>query len=178
MTDPEHVDRTLRATAPALLAYFLRRTETPEDAADLVSETLFSAWRSARRMPSDDEAARMWLFGVARNTLRHHERGRRRRQAVVSELSKVVATAPRLLEDGDAFEVRHAVASLPSDLAELVRLVHCDGFSVEQAAKLVGIPASTARSRHARAKGLLRSALETNRGRAQPRSAVVDNARP
>lgn len=178
VSDPEHVDRTLKATAPALLGYFLRRTESSEDAADLVNDTLLSAWRSAGRMPGGEEAARMWLFGVARNVLRHHERGQRRRQAIVSELSKVVAASPRLMMDDEAIDVRHAVATLPAELAELVRLVHWDGFSIEQAAKLMRIPASTARSRHARAKSLLRSVLDTNRGRAHPRGALVENANP
>lgn len=176
VTDAGHVNRTLKATAPALLGYFLRRTDSAEDAADLVNETLLSAWRSARRMPGDDEAARMWLFGVARNALRHHQRGQRRRQAVVAELSKVIAAAPRLMADDDAIEVRVAVESLPPELAELIRLVHWDGFSIEQAAKLMRIPASTARSRHSRAKSLLRSLLDTNRGRAHPRGALVENA--
>lgn len=159
MTPPGYVERTLEAAAPALLGYFLRRTDVAEDAADLVSETLLAAWRAARRMPTDEEAARMWVFGVARNVLRHHERGQRRRSAVVSELRKVVALRPRLPDDAEAIAVRAAVASLPDPLAELLRLVHWDGFSIEQAAQLLRIPASTARSRHARAKTLLREAL-------------------
>lgn len=159
MTAPDHVERTLEAAAPALLGYFLRRTDVAEDAADLVSETFLAAWRAARRMPAEEGAARMWLFGVARNVLRHHERGQRRRSAVVSELRKVVALAPRRADDADAIAVRSAVASLPEPLAELLRLVHWDGFSIEQAASLLKIPSSTARSRHARAKALLRAAL-------------------
>jgi RNA polymerase sigma-70 factor (ECF subfamily) len=37
--------------------------------------------------------------------------------------------------------------------------VHWDGFSVAEAAALLGIPASTARGRHQRAKDDLRAAL-------------------
>lgn len=178
VTAPSHVDSALEAAAPALLGYFLRRTDHPDDAADLLNETLFAAWRASRRMPEGEEAARMWLFGVARNTLRHHERGERRRAASVIELGKVLAAAPRLMDDADAVGVRDAVASLPGELAELIRLVHWDGFSLEQAATLMRIPASTARSRHARAKALLRVALSEEPYRAASNPALVDGSRP
>lgn len=56
-------------------------------------------------------------------------------------------------------DVRDAIARLEPDLAELVRLVHWDGFSLADAAELLGIPASTARGRYQRAKSELRAAL-------------------
>ncbi len=144
--------------APALLGYFLRRVASSDDAAELVSETMIEAWRVIRRMPGDDQAARMWLFGVARNVLRHHHRGRRRRDALVERLGWAARLA-RMPDDELIVEVRAAVDELPGELAELVRLVHWDGFTLEAAAEHLGIPASTARGRHARAKQLLRAVL-------------------
>ncbi|MBO0985001.1 RNA polymerase sigma factor [Rathayibacter sp. SD072] len=157
MTRP-HVESVLAAVAPDLLGYFLRRTTDPEDAADLAGETLAAAWRSSRRMPSGPEEARMWVFGVARNTLHHHTRGRGRRDALTAALGHAIIQV-EAEADHDGLDVRLAVAKLPTDHAELVRLVHWDGFTLEQAATHLGIPASTARSRHARAKALLRSHL-------------------
>jgi RNA polymerase sigma-70 factor (ECF subfamily) len=153
-----HVEAVLAEVAPALTGYFLRRTADSDDAADLVGETLTEVWRVSRRMPKEREAALMWVFGVARNTLRHHVRGRIRRDAVVSALANSIAQATGEVSDDD-LDVRHAIAALPTDLAELIRLVHWDGFSLEQTALHLGIPASTARSRHSRAKELLRVAL-------------------
>ncbi len=159
MTPRSLLEIALADAAPALLGYFLRRVEPPEDAADLVSETMAAAWRASRRMPAEPEAARMWLFGVARNVLRNHERGARRRDALVDRLRLAIgAVAPP--PDAEALaEVRAAVAALPSELAELVRLVHWDGFTIEEAAAFLDLPASTARGRHQRAKLLLREAL-------------------
>jgi RNA polymerase sigma-70 factor (ECF subfamily) len=51
--------------------------------------------------------------------------------------------------------ILEAVAALPDELAELVRLVHWDGFRLVEAAELIGISASTARGRYARARELL-----------------------
>lgn len=177
VTGSPHVERMLEEAAPALLGYFLRRVQASEDAADLVSDALITAWRGARRMPSDPEAARMWVFGVARNVLRHHERGQRRRTAATIELAHVIAVMPRSSDDADAIAVRLAVDALPAGLGELIRLVHWDGFSVEQAATLTGVRASTARSRHARAKALLRAALEDPDDDVPPRVKLSDEAR-
>lgn len=154
----------IRDAAPSLLAYFVRRVGAPADAADLVGECIAAAWSSVKRMPADPEEARMWLFGVARNVLRHHYRAARRRDALVTRLAETIdpiglAAADRTDGIGDGAEVRAAIAALPEDLAELVRLVYWDGFSLEQAASHLGVPASTLRSRHARAKRSLREAL-------------------
>lgn len=157
MTHPTF-DAVIADAAPALLGYFLRRTASSDDAADLVSETMIAAWRARTRMPRDAHAERMWLFGVARNVLRHHDRSGRRRDALVLRLACAVDAAPPPDQDA-SLDVRAAVDAIPDDLAELIRLVHWDGITVADAASHLGITASTARGRHARAKELLREVL-------------------
>lgn len=153
------LEAVLAEAAPALLGYFVRRVDIAEDAADLVNETMIAAWKASARAPADAQAARMWLFGVARNILLHHGRTQQRRDALVSRLARAIGAA-RVPDHEAALDVRAAVAALPDDLAELIRLVHWDGFSLNDAAEHLGIPASTARGRHARAKELLRGQLE------------------
>ncbi len=159
-------ERVLTDLAPSLLAFFRRRVTDSEDAADLVNETIIAAWRSAQRMPADDEQARMWVFGVARNMLRHHDRSKSRRDALTLRLASTLDPSP-WVHDGVSVEVRAAVDALPEDLGELIRLVHWDGFSLEQAAVLMGVASSTIRTRHARAKELLRAALSEVGGSAE-----------
>ena len=55
--------------------------------------------------------------------------------------------------------MRDAIDRLDPDLAELVRLIHWDRMTIVQAAELLSIPDSTARTRYARAKDHLRAAL-------------------
>ena len=45
-----------QAAYPRVLGYALRRTLTPEDAADLVAETFLTAWRRFEELPPGDEA--------------------------------------------------------------------------------------------------------------------------
>ncbi len=146
------------ASASDLLAYLERRVG-PDDAPDLLGDTMVVTWRRVWALPEDEERARMWLFGIARGALQNHARGQRRRWALADRIRLQIrddATAP---PPDEGSEVRDAIDRLDPDLAELVRLVHWDGFSITDAAELLDIPASTARGRYQRAKEHLRAAL-------------------
>ena len=156
----ELLTRALESSASDLLSYLERRVG-PDDAPDLLGETMVVAWRRVDELPPDDERARMWLFGIARGTLLNHARGQRRRWALADRIRLQVpesATAPPADEGA---EVRDAIDRLEPDLADLVRLVHWERLSVADAAELIGIPASTARGRYQRAKEQLRHALQS-----------------
>jgi RNA polymerase sigma factor (sigma-70 family) len=151
------IEHALRESAGDLLGYLQRRIG-PDDAPDLLGETMVVAWRRVGDLPADPERARMWLFGVARTVLLNHRRGERRRWALADRLrgeSPVVTASPA--DEGS--DVRDAIDRLGADLGELVRLVHWERMSIAQAAELLGIPDSTARTRYARAKEELRLSL-------------------
>ncbi|MEV4688215.1 sigma factor [Microbacterium sp. LWH3-1.2] len=57
-----------------LLHYLQPRTLNREDAADLLGKTLLTVWEHAAKVPTVDEDARMWCFGVARNVRRNYRR--------------------------------------------------------------------------------------------------------
>lgn len=141
------------------LLRFLHRRVGPDDAPDLFGEMLLIAWRRVEDLPEDATEARMWLFGLARGTLLNYARGQRRRLALADKVRLHMSgtvSAPPADEGG---EVRDAMERLKPELAEIVQLVHWDGFTLAQAADVIGIPAATARSRYARAKDDLRAAL-------------------
>lgn len=150
----------LEASSVDLLSYLRRRTD-PDEAPDLLGETFVVAWRRLDDLPEDPERTRMWLFGIARGVVLNHARGVRRRWALADRLRAHADLVPVTAPPADEHvEVRDAVARLEPDMAELVRLVHWDGFTVADAAQVMDIPASTARSRYQRAKELLRLALD------------------
>jgi len=148
----------LREASADLLAYLQRRVGI-DDAADLLGETMVVAWRRIADLPSDDERARMWLFGIARGTLLNHARGERRRWALADRIGGDRAPDAVAPPSDHGAEVRDAIDRLDPDLGELIRLVHWERLSLVDAAELLGIPASTARGRYQRAKEDLRSAL-------------------
>ncbi|GAA5198945.1 RNA polymerase sigma factor [Microbacterium jejuense] len=156
--DDVRLTAALGAASADLLSYLQRRVGL-DDAPDLLGETMVVAWRRVRELPIEPERARMWLFGIARGTVLNHARGERRRWALADRIRLAVATgAPSPAADEGA-EIRDAIARLDPDLAELVRLVHWERFTIAEAAGVLGVPASTARGRYAKAKDALRVAL-------------------
>ena len=162
--DEQRLQALVHANTAALLGYLQRRVQPVEDAADLLSETLLIAWRRVWELPSQDEAARMWLFVTARNVLATHRRSQVRHEAMAQRLREHISDEHRRgrydaqASSGEEFErVHQAVRELPEAQQELVVLVHWDGFSITEAAALMGVSASTARSRYAAARvGLAR----------------------
>ena len=150
---------TLRGTAPDLLAYFERRVRPREDAADLLSEVMIQAWRRVDALPSDLERRRMWLFTIAHNVLSNHARTNRRRSALAKRIRQQLADEP-IQDHSEVVAVRDVVHRLPEAQRELVMLIHWDGFSIREAAELLGLNPSTARSRYASAREALQRSLE------------------
>ena len=160
MTEAPDLERVLADNAGDLHRYLLRRLGDPEDAAEALNDVLLTAWRHPRKMPPDPHEARLWLYGVAANVQRNHQRARNRRSALVRRLL-VDPTARNADAGPDAAQtaVRDAIDALPGELAELVRLHHWEGFSLAEAATILGVPASTVRTRYAAARRRLRAAL-------------------
>jgi RNA polymerase sigma-70 factor, ECF subfamily len=150
----------LRANQDDILAYLLRRVDNREDAADLFGDAYLTAWRKRRQMPADAEGARRWLFVIARNTLLNHYSSTRRRRAFTAALREELRAADADDPTEQSLEVREAIASLAPEQAELVRLIHWEGFGVGDAGAILGLGASTARSRYAAARALLQKMLE------------------
>lgn len=149
------------ANAADLLTYLGRRVAIAADAADLLSETFVIAWRRIDELPTDPHEARMWLFGVARRVLGNASRSAARRHDATARLHAHLSTLPATLMDADTLDVQHAIAALPDDQGELIRLVLWDGFTVSEAAHILDISDATARGRYQRARMRLRDALIT-----------------
>lgn len=154
---------------PSLLAYFERRVGP--DGADLLAETMTTAWKRRRSLPAEAEPARMWLFGVARNLLRNaHRTGIRRQHLADSLRSHAEHTTAN--DPTEAIEMRDLIDRLEPDLAEVVTLVHWEGLALTEIGQLLGIPASTVRGRYQRARQALRAQL------ARPASTAAARSRP
>lgn len=146
--------------APALLGYFARRVPEPADAADLVGETFLVLWRRTADVPENPDEARMWAFGVARRVLSTYYRTGVRRSALTARLrAELRVTAGDTHVDPQVTGLRESLDRLDPLDRELVRLVHWDGFTLAEAARLLGKRPGTVRSRYHRARQRLRDEL-------------------
>jgi len=85
------------ANHAAITGYVLRRTDSPDDAADVIAETFLACWRRLGDVP-DGDSTRLWLYGVARRVLANHHRAGRRRTALADRLRADLTAAYRARE--------------------------------------------------------------------------------
>ncbi|AZC13554.1 RNA polymerase sigma factor [Microbacterium sp. ABRD28] len=153
-------ESVVSANGADVMRYLEGRVHDGGDAAEAYGETLLTAWRARRRMPTDPAEARLWLFGVARKVLLNNTRSLARRSAATQRLRERITAAPPPPASTDAVEVRDAIKALPTELADVIRLTYWDGFTSHEIADFLGIPASTVRTRISTARELLRTALD------------------
>jgi RNA polymerase sigma-70 factor (ECF subfamily) len=156
-----HFDRLYAEHGRAVLAYAVRRATDAQDAADLVAETFLVAWRRLDDVPPG-EAARLWLYGVARHALANQRRSERRRHRLADRLRREL---PAALEDvpspaAQTGAVRAALAQLGPEDQEILRLCGWEELTPGEIATVLGISQVAARSRLHRARRRLRAALE------------------
>lgn len=164
----EWVEVVVEGNADDLLRYFRRRVGQPEDAADLLGRVLLAVWENPARLPTTHHNARMWCFGVARNILREHYRHTAKQLALADGLREHLRSSVPLQNGADAMAetklrseaVRRALSALDDRSRELVMLIHWDGFSIAEAARILSMNESTARTRHARALRRLKQLLQ------------------
>jgi RNA polymerase sigma-70 factor (ECF subfamily) len=174
------IEIVVEDNADDLLRYLQRRVDPTHEAADLLGSVLLALGEHGARVPTDDEDARMWCFGVARNVLREHYRHAARRVTLADALREHLRVSAEQDNAADSAAegrirdeaVRNAVVALDKRSRELVMLVHWDGFRIAEAARLLSMNESTARTRYGRALRRLERVLGE-----RPSSAEVDGAR-
>lgn len=173
--DQARFDALYRATRGDLLAYLVRRAPDGEQAADLLSETYLIAWRRLDQVP-DGEAARLWLFGVARNLLRADARRQRVADELVVRLGAQLDTATRPEPNANERRtetLRRGLADLADAEREALLLTAWEGFTPREIAVITTSSANVVRVRLARARAKLRRRLsETDPDPAEPRPTV------
>jgi RNA polymerase sigma-70 factor (ECF subfamily) len=144
----------------AVLGYALRRTERPEDAADVTAETFLVAWRRLAHLPTGSET-RPWLYGVARRVLANHRRGDHRRSALGGRLRKELATSvPDTSDDVvQRTDVVEAMRRLSGRDQEVLELHLWEGLEPREIAEVLGLTTVVVRPRLSRARARLRDLL-------------------
>jgi len=147
----ESFESFISSISEDLLGYFLRRVAPREGAADCLSETLLVVWRKRESLPGPADERRRWVFGVAHNVLRNHRRSTARQLLVVNKLRDALeASHIETTRSPDAEALLAEVRKLKPKDQDLVLLVAWDGFSLADAAQIVGIKAPAARARYSR----------------------------
>jgi RNA polymerase sigma-70 factor (ECF subfamily) len=166
------VRRLYAEHGPSVLNYATRLTGDRGVAEDVVQETLLRAWKHADRLVKGNGSVRGWLLTVARNIVTDRARARAIRPAEVAELderSSVDADHSELVVN--TMLVIDALDQVSAEHREVLVELYYQGRSVTEAARELGVPPGTVKSRSHYALLALRAAIGGREGMFGPEAA-------
>ncbi len=144
------------------LAY--RMCGTRAAAEDVVQEAFLSLWRSGGRYDASRGSVRTWLLGIVHNrsidALRRatvHDRRRASDEGLEERFQAPDRTDVEVARREEASEIASAMAELPDEQSEVIRLAYYGGYTHTEIADILGAPLGTV-------KGRMRLGLEKLRG--------------
>jgi RNA polymerase sigma-70 factor (ECF subfamily) len=164
--DRESRFRALYADTYADVLRFAQRRVHPSHAEDVVADTFLAAWRRLDTAPKRTGDTRAWLFGIARNCLLNTRRGLGRQNALAVRLAELPTTAPAGEDEGVVSRLDLAAAwrALSAAEQETLALTVFDNLNSAQAARVLGITATSYRLRLLRARRALQRRLSPAAG--------------
>ena len=106
-----------------------------------------------------DSKVSTWAYQIVNNTYLDLIRRESKRSYIYDDISDLdessVEKSSFTESSTNEITIRAALLKIPKDQAEAVALVWLDGYSIEESAKILGIPANTVKSRISRGKAAL-----------------------
>jgi RNA polymerase sigma-70 factor (ECF subfamily) len=158
--DPDDFQQALIALIPQLRAFARSLCRDPSRADDLAQEALASAWK-ARDTFEPGTNLRAWVYLILRNQFYSDARRAWRATALNPQVAEATLQARDNLDSIlELDEVRRALTRLTDQHREALVLVGVGGFSYDEAADILRVPAGTVKSRVCRARIALGRLLE------------------
>lgn len=150
----------------ALIRFVSRMTHDASFAQDVVQEALLRAWKHPEVLAQSDDAARAWLFTVARNLVIDDRRSARFRREVSTDVIPESGGSDETDSLLDAWILSDALSSLSAPHRNSIVAAYYLGHSITEIARQEGVPEGTIKSRLHYALRALRLSLQ-ERGAAQ-----------
>jgi RNA polymerase sigma-70 factor (ECF subfamily) len=123
---------------------------------EAIQDTFVAVWRKPETFRGEGDVG-AWLWGIAIRKLIDGIRGERRPRL---EMQSVVESAEEAVLAGIGYgDLGMAMADLSPELMAVVQARILDGLSTREAARLLGIPTGTVKTRLRRAKQIMRAEL-------------------
>ena len=127
----------------AIFRFLRNLTGSKEDAEDLTQQTFLRAWEALSSFRGDSSLS-TWLHSIAYREYTHWLRSRREFVPLDEIVDMPDEQANQKLE---AVLLRWAIYRLDPEHREVFVLYYVQGFSVNEIAKIIGVPAGTVKSR-------------------------------
>jgi|SRR5699024_10381017 len=155
----------------AMYNFALRLTSDPNDAEDLVQDTIVKAYRFFSSYEKGTNA-KAWLFRILKNSYINNYRKRSKQPSQVdydeiatfyetirsdrTDTTDLESQMFRQLVDDD---ISNALEKLPEDFRTVVLLCDVESFTYEEISNMLDVPIGTIRSRLHRGRNLLKAEL-------------------
>lgn len=155
----------------AMYNFALRLTTDPNDAEDLVQDTIVKAYRFFSSYEKGTNA-KAWLFRILKNSYINNYRKQSKKpnhvdydevstfyESVRAEQTDTSDLEDLMYREMMDDEMSKALARLPEDFRTVVLLCDVEGFTYEEIANMLDVPIGTIRSRLHRGRNLLKDEL-------------------
>ncbi len=161
-------DLLFRQVAPRLLNLARKQFVDESLALEMVQETMLKLWLKAGLYDSSKGNAMTWIFSVSRNVKFDLMRKGKHQQSWVQgddlwpilseeeDADKVSTEDQELVTN----ELKHLIAKLPEEQADIVRRVYLHGESQQQVSEILNLPLGTVKSRLRLALKKMKEALD------------------
>ncbi len=152
--DPHAFSELFRRHRDRLWAVALRTMRDHDEAADALQDAMISAFRNASSFRAESRVT-TWLHRIVVNACLDRIRRRQARPTVpLPEEGPGEPATPRdfMAERDTRMAIQEALAELPEDQRTAIVLVDVQGYSVAEAAVLIGVAGGTVKSRCARGR--------------------------
>ena len=158
--DLEFFEKYLSPHVSMLYRSAIRMCGNPNDAQDLVQETLYIALKSFHQL-IDPAKSKSWMFSILRNLfLKDIQKTKKRAEIEFDSVCDKLSDRQHPEGDFLRAEVRSNIQAVLNTLDERLRVVlvkfYFDGLSYKEISELLNIPIGTVMSRIARAKVYLK----------------------
>jgi RNA polymerase sigma-70 factor, ECF subfamily len=156
-------DKYLSPHVPMIYKSAIRMCGNPNDAQDLVQETLYSALKNFHQI-HDPEKSKYWMFSILRNVfLKDIEKTKKRAEiefdAVCDKLTDHEHPEKVFLRTEVKNNIKEILDKLDERLKTALMLFYFEGQSYKEISESLNIPIGTVMSRIARAKVYLKREL-------------------
>src|SRR5438045_3905078 len=147
----------LEPQIPRLRRYPRALTRDTQRADDLVQDTLVRALMKEDRWEPGTNL-RAWLFTLMHNQYVNNVRRANREAGTIDidDVSSSLVATTDPTASRQLYELERALGQLAAEQREVILLVGLEGFSYEDAAKILAVPVGTVRSRLSRGREALR----------------------
>lgn len=147
-----------------LLAYARALTKEEHTSRDIVQDAFVVAWRNLETFDVTRDFG-SWMRGIVRNKWRESLRKNAREVVLDDETLEFLEADARqwdgLRDHGGVFtRLELCLKKLPESLADAVKAFYYDGYSGDEAARVLSVQSATLRKRLERARGGLRDCLK------------------